>query len=532
MTERLSIIEVDKKESFQSRLAVILNTPPTVETVNIFAEEALHQLIILIKEIAQSYQEETCDTKIDKEIEDKAFAKYQLGDVEEILINIQNKQNQINSISEYIHNQSYQSNKVITPPDSGPKMQPGSGKGGFDNPNLIPRLTTLLYILESDFNISKEQVLLLKGLVRDHMVRQEPYVRAQVNELNRVVYVCDEEGNASYVFDIKKLHDIGVNLQDLDLMTKDERGVLIKNHPGIGERVVQSNRWRFNVSELLSADIQHISTKKTSELTKVNNESVVVASSAELDPWRLFWTDPESGKHYGSIRAIARKLNIVFNTLDVFLKNSQLQTKKVSAHFKIFSGYAYEDIQQMSQISKFLVAPKMARNTVQEKDLIKDFWTDEAGKHWGSIDTVAVKLGITDTTLIRLLKESHLQTKNVRPHAGKIADGYCYEDVQELPMVREFLSNPKVSKDTIQEKDLIKDFWTDEAGKHWGSIGTVAVKLGITDTTLIHLLKKSHLQTKNIRSHVGPVAEGYCYEEVKELPMVKKFLLKHKISSD
>jgi hypothetical protein len=91
-----------------------------------------------------------------------------------------------------------------------------SGSGTYEAPRKLDRLVTLAYILERDFDIDPSTVRYVQGSTTDTMLRQEPYVRVEIEDLNRVVYVCDEEGNASYVFDAEVLEQLGITPPELD----------------------------------------------------------------------------------------------------------------------------------------------------------------------------------------------------------------------------------------------------------------------------------------------------------------------------
>ena len=97
------------------------------------------------------------------------------------------------------------------------------------------------------------------------MMRQTPYVRVQIPGLNRLVYVCDEEENASYIFDTEKMKEIpDLTVEDIDLETKMDRDEMIEKCPGIGARVIQSKNWRGVISKYLESELieQIESTKK------------------------------------------------------------------------------------------------------------------------------------------------------------------------------------------------------------------------------------------------------------------------------
>lgn len=86
------------------------------------------------------------------------------------------------------------------------------------------------------------------------MLRQEPYVRVLIEDLDRIVYVCDEEGNASYVFDSEITEQLGITPPELDAMTKNQRNALLRVTPSAGRRIIQSPQWRSVMSTALRED--------------------------------------------------------------------------------------------------------------------------------------------------------------------------------------------------------------------------------------------------------------------------------------
>ncbi len=239
---------------FQTKLLEVLYTPLTVDTIDTFADTALAKLVTLTQEVTTSYKEEHPDDHLEgKDLEDAASAFYQLDNVRDLLDRINEKQEQVRAISNFAYRY-ISSDSIITPPDQASAISTGSGSG-MQELALVPRLTTLLYILETDFEISTGGLRVIVGRVSTDMMRKLPYVRIEIDQLHRVAYICDEEGNASYVFDLARLEQESVDLEKLDDMTKEEKNALIAAHPGIGRRMIQTADWRSRISTLLREPI-------------------------------------------------------------------------------------------------------------------------------------------------------------------------------------------------------------------------------------------------------------------------------------
>jgi len=259
------------KEVYKERLDSILNKQLTLDNIEIFAEEALNETIQLIDDLLQDYRNNPAfesNTQLDtKSQEDDACLKLGLPNLPEILDSIVSVKDKIEKLNQYITENVAKTDTVITTPNLvGPEIMPGEEGNKFERKVLFPRLLTLMYILQQDFEIKPEEVSIVEGDVTSEMVRQNPYYRVTVEELNRIVYICDEIGNASYVFDLEIIKEKGLNIDDIDVGSKDEKSALIAQYPGIGVRIIQSKHWRSNISTLLSGTIPSVATENGAEL--------------------------------------------------------------------------------------------------------------------------------------------------------------------------------------------------------------------------------------------------------------------------
>ena len=257
--ERLQIttsIE-ELKEVYKRKLNSIIYKQLTVENIDTFANDALKDLICLTDEIVKEYKNnESLEPNINlnpRGQEDDAFTKLGLLNISETLQTIIDVKTKIDSLKNYIQESSNEKSidEVLIPPKPNDiELIIGSGIG-FKEKKLISRLLTLLYIIETDFDILKEDIKIIEGETTSNMVRKIPYTRVEIPDMERIVYICDEEGNASYVFDTEKLTKENISIEDIDISNKIEINNLISQHPGIGIRVIQTKDWRTNISELL-----------------------------------------------------------------------------------------------------------------------------------------------------------------------------------------------------------------------------------------------------------------------------------------
>ena len=216
-------------------------SPLTVDNIETFADEALDETVQLTEDVLTEYRKNpnvdprptTLDTKAE---ENEAFKILELPDIQEILESIIKVKEHIDGLKEYLELGVEKTDTVITPPNEG-AVHIAPGSRNFKEKQLLPRLLTLLYVIEHDFEIPPKNTTIIEGATTKDMMRKTPYVRVEIPDLNRIVYICDEEGNASYVFDAKKLAEKGLKLDDIDVEDKEDKNALIASQ----QRVVDGH---------------------------------------------------------------------------------------------------------------------------------------------------------------------------------------------------------------------------------------------------------------------------------------------------
>lgn len=244
------------KELFKRRLDNVLNKELTVENIETFGDNALEELVALNEDILSQYnthpafQEEAPTSLSIQEQEDDAYEKLGLPNIHDILQKADEIRTHIQVLKEYIINNKQFTDTVITPPQEGSEIIPGNGEGR--KIDILPRLITFMYLLEADLSIDREDIKIIEGQVTPHMVRQTPYVRIGISNLDRVVYLCDEKDNASYVFDSEKLGLLGIHIDEIDMDSKREKNNLIVMNAGVGVRITHTKHWRSKMTSALS----------------------------------------------------------------------------------------------------------------------------------------------------------------------------------------------------------------------------------------------------------------------------------------
>ncbi len=505
-----------EKETFRERLHFIINKPLTVETINTFAEDALKDLIVLVGEVTAEYKDRYADELSNfpdqATLENAACEEFGLTGTSELLDLIQNKVDQLHHLDLFIENDVIQSPETITPPDA---LSPsfGSGEGReVKKPAVVPRLKTLLYILETDFSIDLDDITVTTGTNKSSMMRELSYVTVQAPDIRRVVQVCDEEGNASYVFDAEQMEQHSITVEDLNAATKEEKNELIKKYPLLGIRVIQHPEWRSTVTELLAVQIinpakaedeRKESRHDVSSEIKQKKSDAPKVSTAELDPWKGFWED-EQGKHWGPISTLGKMLGVSDSIIYPTIRDFQLTVCDIRDQSnREAKGFCLEDLRE--SLEGHLAIPQTERTGEW-----RGFYTDEDGRHWGPIKVMERKLKVSYRFIYKKIEPLTLSTLDVKDIGGHKVAGYCLEDVENA--LREHISSPQVEK--VGEW---RGFYADKDGRHWGAINSISPKLKVSSAFIYKKIEPLTLSTLDVKDIGGHKIEGYCLEDVENV---------------
>ncbi len=514
--------KVEKTEAalpLHARLDEILATQISPENVNTYLDDALNRVVALVQDAATQYRSEHPDiTLVGKELEDSAFREFDLKAIDEILPHIQKKKDEMDEIRGWMKTHIQYIPGMIVPPE-GPGPRAPAGGGGLEKPGVKNRLQTLLYILKTD-GLDLESIALTEGSVRENMWRRESYIDVSVPSLKRIVLVCDEENNASYFFDTDKLNEIaaqGGNPLVLT-MTKPELRELIKTYPGIGYPLVYTHKWIENVRALLYDPIP-VQDEERSPIAAGEHR----VSTAELDPWRGFWTDQGTGWHYSTVRLLARKLSECFEkeitqtAVASAINKFKCSFKTViEANGKTIPSHAFEELFDKGQ--KFFLRPQAASKDNPETNDWKGFILEE-GIHFGPKAMIYSRLGVAEGAVNSRVDWKIVRVKDIRSSRGQECDGFACEDIVSQPKMKELLALPRVES----EGEWKGFYFFDDVRKHFGSVTAIGTKIkrdfGVTmslgDTSLLtrDILPPLSEFTRDVRSKTGK-RTGYPYEDI------------------
>ena len=292
---------------FVGRMDQILNRPLTVNTIDSYAEHALNEVIELIESAEDAYSHQpTIAQPTHAAAEDAALHYYGLNGAAEVLDHLSEKDAELRAIDQRIAAVAT-SHLVIVPPDmhlSGPNRASESTES-YKQPKNQARLKTVLFLLANEFEVAldnPDEVMITEGSVGSTMMRQLPYYEVVVPSLNRTILVCDEYGNATYVFDTQKTEQLLQQQNSTDLLcnrTKRDLAALIDQRPDCGT-VLRANK--------------HFVTNLIGELTKIKSQWWMVPRANYLDPRRSQTDD------YKSIDRAARDLGVHRRAVDYALQ--------------------------------------------------------------------------------------------------------------------------------------------------------------------------------------------------------------------
>ena len=329
----------ETKKTDDSFLRTILDKPLTVERIDNYASEAVDELILLINQKVSDYQSchNTSDWD-DKVIEDMAMKYYGLEKVESYLDFLAEKDEEIRNLDRVI-NEAQKISEVVIKPDKTNGSVVGNG-GEFKDKKTINRVKTILFILKEDFDVDvddEKQLKLIQGIIEQNMMRESSYFLVSVPNIGRKLLVCDEEGNASYVFNSKVLKDKNISDDSLINFTKTELNELIQNNKTLGKRVTYSKNGF--VPRIIEA-IKHPNSSLADEVTdEMKNTGKYLYKKAESDEL--------------SCRSLAKKLEMSNTTLG-----------------KIISSIDPEELGQVN-LRKFRTKTVPAYTLEQQKLIIK-----------------------------------------------------------------------------------------------------------------------------------------------------------------
>ena len=256
-----------QKETFKNRLSEAIDNPLTLENTDTYVDDALGAVIKLVDDVVAEYDAQPgaewqqLGEANGKEHEDAALEYFGLEDVEAILRHLEDKASQFAVIGQVIA-QANEASDVFVPPGSTPVPQATGSGTGMEKKGKQPKLKNLLVMLKSEFDIDPddpEAVSIVRGSVNTNMMREEPYYQVTVPGIDKVILVCDEYENVTFVFNGEWVREqVNSNRSSKDESarpltdyTKEELSKLIKDNPEQGARIMATKNFTANLVNAL-----------------------------------------------------------------------------------------------------------------------------------------------------------------------------------------------------------------------------------------------------------------------------------------
>lgn len=290
----------NQETDYAAAIDAITSRPLVPETIDTYAENALQDLIDVVRDVEADYvSNPTFRHESARETETAAFEYFGLGSVEEKLDHIADKAAELHEIDRIIEAAPKVREVIIPTDDTSPNISEGNGEK-FEPKQLIPRTKTVLFVLANAFDVDlkdPEQFSMKSGEVLPNMVRKTSYNIIETPGISRTMLVCDEEDNVSYVFDNTYFEKLDIKSSDLVGLTKSELNGYLKSYPGLGERIVYSEKFV---------------TKITQALTEISNTTDSTSHRIEknlnfLDPAQKA---PKAPEGYLSMSGVGRLLGV------------------------------------------------------------------------------------------------------------------------------------------------------------------------------------------------------------------------------
>jgi|GEM_PF-4561191 len=298
------------ESSYKKKLDEVLTSSINPSTLYTFYDDALESLITTLSSVTTSYKEIHPDTPlVGRELEDTATQFFHLPSIPTLLDAISERQEDLKHLQTRIIDHTGMSPEVFVPPSDSEKygIVQGSGRG-LEEKKLIPRLETLIYILEHDLGVTLEDdVKIVSGVTTNAMMREEPYIRVDIKSHDRLVYLCNEEGNATFVFDAEVIKKYVPDIEMLDKMDKTEYKSIIASDQSVGVVLrYHADTWRDEVLQALSEPFSLVSKRERSII------SVKKQSDFDLMPKRR--------EGWESASSLQRNLSVDKKTIEKFVE--------------------------------------------------------------------------------------------------------------------------------------------------------------------------------------------------------------------
>lgn len=447
----------EKDSVFKTQLQAITHRPLSAETIDSYADEALSQLVELVQTVKDKYASQSGVLfENEAQLESAAFKHFGLNDIETVLDHISATSKEIYKLTTIIHDAD-KIQQVIIPPD---QIEPLPASTGAERQpaKVIPRLKTLLFVLATDFGVDisdKDQLAITKGALGPNMARKHSYYLVEAPRLSRTALVCDEEGNASYIFDNNVVKELGLNNGGLIRLSKEQLNSLLASNPKLGKRIKYSHKFITNIIATLkdpaSEDLDSVPESATQYLIPKAPEGVLSLNGMmkTLDAKRTPMVNAieELGKNLGEVEVFSfsgrrvpgynpRQQKLIREYLEQTgyydkIPEDYLNASNLAHNWGVDSQTVHNAIEKLEseigevQQYRFKGVLRTYYNPAQQQAIYNKveengIFGERAPEGFQTIDDLAKDLGIASSTLKRTIDELGEVLGEVRTYKFKI----------------------------------------------------------------------------------------------------------------
>jgi hypothetical protein len=426
---------------------------------------------------------------IDQERAALAYFGLDEDGVEATLDHIAQQAEEIRDLDSLIERITIQLDRVITPPDEG-ELITTPGERHLEPKGQVPRLKTLLFAAHKTFDVDlnqPEECAVLSGELRPTMIRKASYKLVLLPGLNRAVLVCDEEENATFVFDSARLAEAGMAQVDLLGMGKDALKDFISQHPGAGYRLKYTNHFTENVVSLL-------------QIIPAPDAEVVI----DLDAGKLLYAKQRAPIGFSSTRDIMKELGITHDLASQAIAAVTAELGEVPTH--IFSNSSSGPI--FTDAQKVIIRRWLEDN---------QYLVEKALPEEGTLNSIAHDLHIGDTTIKQVV--TALGDQLGRPTRKRVGMGYAdVYSAEQRALIRGWLvDNQKIPRDPnvrLLSADQLAPLTGLSSPTLRRLIGAHAVQLAVETVNSRRYLPEPQLETfRNLLRELG-----YTVPDLPEAP--------------
>jgi hypothetical protein len=426
----------------------------------------------------------------------------------------------------------------IIVPDRSPRVI-STGSGTSLSVQMIPEKMATLFELLRESSDFEEASFLVGPEAETSWIRDRSYHAMFFKDRNtstqKCVFICPQRGNATIViqfldgkneepaYRLNQLVLRAKSFYDVDFLTKQSIRALSNSFPqDIRVRTVpyrEAESFKRDLFLLCFGEIQHKEFNiRTEARNRSDNNYLSVFQAGEF---RGFASPDGTDEVYAPIATLERYLNVGHHELKKIAQKLKLEgIPIISLNGTPSTAYPLSPIQAYLNHKNTLITTENGEIRVPFSDgEFKGLWIDQnTGAYYGSLTTIAERKGISKAMLLRIMRD-HSEFDRiketcvwVKPKNGDIHKAYRL-DLVERVIDENVPGSPRVAKAT--DGNNWRGFYfidSDESSTHYGTLNSIAVRLGLSNEVLRYLQQQSNAQAISILDLTLQEREGYSFE--------------------